>query len=216
MSMYFIQETIQKVYASDFVVSALPENYVYDGENHYQIIDLVYDGEVLTSSDLQEFGLSLDIQWNTDDFKNVTGEKIATITLKQINNNYIFLDNDDTEIPYPWTYETTRSFEITPSLLRVVANDFTKTAGTADPSFTSYVESGLVEGEIPKYSGSITRTPGETPGTYAITHGDLALADNPDGNFLANNYTMYFVPGVLLIQPAPSGGEGSEITPPHP
>lgn len=216
MNVYFIKENIKKLYASDFVVSALPENYVYDGEEHPQYIDIVYSptNDVLTSSDLTSYGLSLNVVWNTDDFKNVTGEKIATVTLKQINNNFIFLDENDTEILYPWVYKTTRSFEITPNILQIEADDYIKIMGTADPGLTFQIKSGLVEGEVPGYTGSITRAPGEAPGTYSITQGDLQLADNPDGNFLANNYTIYFVPGVLLIQPAPSGG--GEVTPPHP
>ena len=212
-SIYFIQEAIKKVYANDFNINYSPIDYVYDGEEHLQDteqdIKVVYipTVEILTSNDLANYGLSLNVSWNTDDFKNVTGDKIATITLKQINNNYLFLNSDDAEIPYPWVYETTRSFEIVPSTLQIEAEDCTKVMGTADPNLTFHIKSGLIEGEIPGYTGSITRAPGEAPGTYAITQGDLQLADNLDGNFLANNYTIYFVPGSLLISPAPIGGD---------
>lgn len=201
---YFIQEALNKVYADEFVINALLENYVYDGEEHKPTIDVVYMSteEVLTSSDLSYYGLSLSVEWNTDDFINVTGIKTATITFKQINNNFIFLDSEDKEIPYPWVYTNTRSFEITPRTLTVTATDTTKYQGQADPSFTASA-TGQVEGQTPGYSGHLSRDPGEAAGTYSITKGNLALADNPEGNFLADNYTMYFVPGSLLINPAP-------------
>ena len=215
-SIYFIQEAIKKVYADEFQINALPVDVVYDGQEHPQYIDVVYmsTGEVLTNSDLNNYGLSLNVSWNTDDFKNVTGTKTATITLKQINNNYIFLDADGVEISYPWIYTTTCSFEITPSILQLEAEDCTKIAGTADPNLTFHIKSGLVEGEVPGYSGHITRDPGETPGTYGITQGNLQLTDNPEGNFLASNYTMYFVSGSFLIQSAPTPGPDPDVPTP--
>ncbi len=62
-----------------------------------------------------------------------------------------------------------------------------KIYGTADPLLT-YCYSGNVPSEVPAFSGTLSRTPGQDVGTYALTLGTLALADN--GTFKASNYEL--------------------------
>ena len=102
---------------------------------------------------------------------------------------------------------------VNPASITVTADNQTKVAGTADPTLTSK-HSPAVGNEIPGWSGRITRDSGEAVGSYAITQGNLALADGSSG-FLAENYTLTFVPGTLTITPAPvtPGGGGDTPTP---
>lgn len=74
--------------------------------------------------------------------------------------------------------------------LTVIPNDsIQKEEGDEDPVLT-YSYKGNVEGEIPGFTGTLSRDPGEEMGQYTIHRGTLELADN--GSFLASNYVIYF------------------------
>jgi len=84
------------------------------------------------------------------------------------------------------------TFSIVARLLQVAANNAVKTYGQPDPVFT-FTASGFAPGDdISIITGSLSRVPGETVGSYAITQGTLA----------ATGYTIQFTPGVLTIDPA--------------
>jgi hypothetical protein len=97
---------------------------------------------------------------------------------------------------------------ITARPVTVTADDKTKVLGASDPAFTYQVTSGsLVAGD--SFTGSLTRDPGESIGSYAITQGTLALS---------SNYNLAFVPGTLKIMYAASGpcggGAGHQVLQP--
>ena len=98
----------------------------------------------------------------------------------------------------------TREYDITPATIIVTANSLSKTQGQADPALTSTYE-GNVAGEIPGWTGYISRAAGEAPGTYPIGQNTLQLADGENG-FLANNYTLEFRGATFTINPLPGGG----------
>lgn len=50
-------------------------------------------------------------------------------------------------------------------------------------------------------------------GTYTISRGSLQLADNPDGNFLAQNYNLVVNEGTFTIVAAPVTPDGGGDTP---
>ena len=82
--------------------------------------------------------------------------------------------------------------------MTVTADNKSKDYGEANPSLTkSY--SGNVSGETPAFTGLLTTsaTTNSDAGTYDITKGTLALANNDP--FLASNYTMSFTKGTLTI-----------------
>ena len=82
------------------------------------------------------------------------------------------------------------SASITPATLTVTPDgSLHKTYGEADPALT-YTYSGAASGETPAFRGKLARTEGENAGRYAITSGDLALADGE--GFKAGNYTLAF------------------------
>src|SRR5262249_5856707 len=84
---------------------------------------------------------------------------------------------------------------ITPRPLTVTADNQSKVELTPDPVFTWQVTAGNVGfGDLP--SGALTRTPGDTVGTYPITQGTFTFG---------SNYALTFVNGELAIQPRPTG-----------
>lgn len=104
---------------------------------------------------------------------------------------------------------------VTKATITVTADSLTKVEGEDDPELTSKF-SGTKNGETPGWTGSVTREDGETPGDYEITRGTLALADNPDGKFEADNYKLKFVSGTLTITAADDGDDDTPVTPVDP
>ena len=144
-------------------------------------------------------GTDYDVTYSTDDRTNVTGAITVTITGK---GNY--------------TGTVTRTYQINPLTITVTPDDQTKYVGAADPALTSTYD-GFVSNQEAGWTGSLTREPGEAVGTYAITQGTLALADNPDGNFLAQNYRLVVNTATFTIVAAPvTPGDGGTTTPATP
>ncbi|WP_447637862.1 MBG domain-containing protein [Flavobacterium microcysteis] len=75
---------------------------------------------------------------------------------------------------------TAADFNITTTILYIVADAKSKVYGANDPTLT-YTVSGLVNGDTESIiTGNLTRTAGENIGTYAINHGTLAATGNYD------------------------------------
>jgi len=90
---------------------------------------------------------------------------------------------------YTLTSVADTTADITVRPVTVTADDASKTVDAADPELTYSVTSGsLVAGDA--FTGALTRTAGETAGTYPITKGTLALTAN---------YDLTFVPGTFTI-----------------
>lgn len=82
---------------------------------------------------------------------------------------------------------------ITPRDLTVTPNaGQSKKFGAADPTLHS-TNSGRVPGQIPDFSGALSRAEGEDVGQYDITLGTLALIDHFSSGFKASNYTLKMV-----------------------
>jgi len=107
------------------------------------------------------------------------GENVGTYAINQgtlaLNSNYT--------VTYVGADLTIGAKAIT-----VTAATKSKTYGDADPSLTYTFAPALVTGD--SFSGSLTRTPGENLGTYAINQGTLALN---------SNYTVTYVGADLTI-----------------
>ena len=82
------------------------------------------------------------------------------------------------------------NFTISPATITVTPTaDQSKVYGTADTALT-YKAVGAAESETAEFTGALGRETGENAGTYAITQGNLALADK--GTFKTSNYTLVF------------------------
>ena len=82
---------------------------------------------------------------------------------------------------------------ITPRDLTVTPNGGqSKKFGAEDPTLHS-TNSGRVPGQIPDFSGALSRAEGEDAGLYDITLGTLALIDHFSSGFKASNYTLKMV-----------------------
>lgn len=92
-------------------------------------------------------------------------------------------------------YSTTtlsNQIEINPIDLTVVPNvNQRKIYGDFDPELT-YNCSGSINGEVPAFSGKLTRVEGENVSSYLINQGTLSLIDNTQTKFLAKNYVLVY------------------------
>ncbi|MGE7165046.1 MBG domain-containing protein, partial [Pedobacter suwonensis] len=79
-------------------------------------------------------------------------------------------------------------FTITAKPITVTAAAKSKTYGDADPALTYTFAPALVTGD--SFSGSLTRTPGENVGTYAINQGTLALNSNYSLTYVGADLTI--------------------------
>ena len=90
-------------------------------------------------------------------------------------------------------HQTTTTANITPRDLIVTPNPGqSKKFGAEDPTLYS-TNSGRVTGQIPDFSGALSRAEGKDVGQYDITLGTLALIDHFSSGFKASNYTLKMV-----------------------
>ena len=147
--------------------------------------DCTYDGNPktpLSSLTLKDSGpvLALGLDYDVTYSDNVNaGIATATINLK---GNY--------------SGSLSKNFLISQKSLEVCAEIKSKSCGETDPELT-YTVKGAAGEDIPDFSGSLNREPGEDPGYYRITQNTLALVDN--GAFRATNYSMMFSESVFTI-----------------
>lgn len=86
---------------------------------------------------------------------------------------------------------------ITPAVITVTPDAGQgKIYGADDPTLT-YISAGAVNGETPAFSGGLVRDAGANAGSYAITGGNLALADG--SGFKADNYTLKLADEVVYF-----------------
>ncbi|KAI9550166.1 hypothetical protein GHT06_003538 [Daphnia sinensis] len=145
------------------------------------ITDRTYSGEFQTPKPIIKDGdkvlvEGVDYELTYSDNKDAG---TSTIVIKGIGN---------------YSGERTMSFEIKPADLLVSPDaGLSKVYGSLDPTL-SYTYSGNVAGEIPGFTGTLSRESGENAGLYEIDLGSLVLTNN-DG-FKIGNYILKIVPGV--------------------
>ena len=84
----------------------------------------------------------------------------------------------------------TGTLTIGPAVLHVSANPQTKKYGAPDPDFT-YTVGGYLNGDNNSiFTGSLSRTPGESVGSYPITIGDLSAGNNYTIDYTGSNLTI--------------------------
>ena len=172
----------------------------YDGQSHGVTVSGALEGDVISYAvDGEESNNAFtDVFYANDEDRENRTESSITVTAT--------VTRDGIEI---WSGDA--DVLITPASITVTANNQTKVQGTADPALTTRYTKA-VGNEVPGWAGSVTRDPGEAPGTYDITQGSLKLADGSNG-FLAGNYELTFVPGTLTITPAPVTPGGGDDGP---
>lgn len=78
---------------------------------------------------------------------------------------------------------------VTAKSIAVTANPNSKTYGDVDPQLTYAITSGSIAAGD-SFSGSLTRAPGESVGSYPITQGSLALSSNYVLSFTGATFTI--------------------------
>ncbi|MBE9603184.1 MBG domain-containing protein, partial [Pedobacter sp. MC2016-24] len=115
----------------------------------------------------------------TGSLTRLPGENVGTYVINQgtlaLNGNYTL------------TY-VGADLTIGAKTITVTAAAKSKTYGDADPALTYAIAPSLVTGD--SFSGSLTRSPDENVGTYAIKQGTLALS---------SNYTLTYIGADLTI-----------------
>ena len=152
---------------------------VYDGTTNSSITVGVKEGVLFGSDTLTITGTAV---YNSAD---VSEADTITFTPNAITTgNYRLADTQ---------VLTITGASITPRDLTVTPNaGQSKKFGAADPTLHS-TTSGKVSGQIPDYTGALSRAEGEAVGQYDITLGTLALIDQFSSGFKASNYTLEMV-----------------------
>ena len=150
---------------------------VYDGTTNSSITVGVKAGVLFGSDTLTITGTAV---YNS---ANVNEANTITFTPDAITGNYELVPG----------VLTITGASITPRDLTVTPNGGqNKKFGAADPTLHS-TNSGRVPGQIPDFSGALSRAEGEDVGQYDITLGTLALIDHLSSGFKASNYTLKMV-----------------------
>lgn len=150
---------------------------VYDGTTNSSITVGVKAGVLYGSDTLTITGTAV---YNS---ANVNEANTITFTPDAITGNYELVPG----------VLTITGASITPRDLTVTPNaGQSKKFGAADPTLHS-TNSGRVSGQIPDFTGALSRAEGEDVGQYDITLGTLALIDHFSSGFKASNYTLKMV-----------------------
>jgi uncharacterized repeat protein (TIGR02543 family) len=94
--------------------------------------------------------------------------------------------------------EVTQSFDVLPKQITVTAVAKTKQYGDNDPALTYSVSGTLVGSDT--FTGTISRTAGQTLGTYAINQNTLALSSNY--SLIYNSANLTITPRLITITAA--------------
>lgn len=174
-------------------------DYQYDGTDHYIDNFALYD---MDGNNVSDKVVTI-TRWQDQDGYNKSeitnaGTYTLIVELNLVGEGELYVDDE------PYSSPITRTLSITRATIRIIPINKSKASGTADPALT-YIYEGNVPGEIPGFSGFLTRAPGETTGNYAITRGTLSI-ENGTGGFLAENYSAIYETGTFTITPAPPAG----------
>ena len=150
---------------------------VYDGTTDSGITVSVKETSLCGSDTLAITGTAV---YNS---ANVNEAKTITFTPNAITGNYELVG----ELTIPDASITPRELIVTPN------DNQSKKFGAEDPTLHS-TTSGKVSGQIPDYTGALSRAEGEAVGQYDITLGTLALMDHYSSGFKASNYALKLNP----------------------
>ena len=149
----------------------------------------VYDGTATSSITV---GVKAGVLYGSDTL-TITGTAVYNSADVNEANTITFTPNAITTGNYTLAATeklTINNASITPRDLTVTPNaGQSKKFGAEDPTLHS-TNSGSVPGQIPDFSGALSRAEGENVGQYDITLGTLELIDHFSSGFKASNYTL--------------------------
>ena len=152
----------------------------------------VYDG---TTNSSIPVGVKVGVLYGADTL-SITGSAVYNSADVNEANTITFTPNAITTGNYRLADTqvlTITGASITPRDLTVTPNaGQSKKFGAVDPTLHS-TNSGRVPGQIPDFTGALSRAEGEDVGQYDITQGTLALMDHFSSGFKASNYTLKMV-----------------------
>ncbi|WP_137404778.1 MBG domain-containing protein [Echinicola rosea] len=114
---------------------------------------------------------------NGDDEGDLGGTLSISRTAGEDVGDYVITASGQISGNYTISY-VDGSFEISPAVLKVTANDHVRIYGVEDPVFT-YQATGFAHGDgYEVFTGKLDRSAGESVGSYAIGRGNLAAGEN--------------------------------------
>ena len=168
------------LHSSDLEQSGGSATKAYDGDvNNSSITVHVREGVLYGSDTLPITGTAVYNSADVADANQITFTPTAITT-----GNYTLAASEKLTIT---------PASITPRDLIVTPNaGQSKKFGAEDPTLHS-TNSGRVTGQIPDFSGALSRVEGKDVGQYDITLGSLALIDHFSSGFKASNYELKMV-----------------------
>ena len=164
---------------------------IYDGKLTADVTDKCYKLNGVTEG--HEVTLSFNkAEFDSADVKKATKVVLSGLKLTGKDAGKYLLDVDKLEI----------KGTVTPRPLTVTADKVVMTLGQKEPELTYTLSEELIAGN--KVVGSLTRTAGETVGTYAVTRGTLSFGDNYEVNFIDGSLTISNFNHAELKDPATS------------
>ncbi len=164
---------------------------VYDGkldaaltDKNYKLIGVAEGHEVMLSFEKAEF--------NSADVKSASKIAVSGLKLAGKDADKYALTVDKFEL----------KGTVTPRPLTVTADNLVMTLGQKEPTLTYKLSEELIEGN--KAVGALTRTAGDTTGTYAVTRGTLSFGDNYEVTFIDGSLTVSNFNHTQLKDPATS------------
>lgn len=146
-----------------------------------------YSSDTFTVSAIASSSLAVTFSSGSPGICVASGTNGSTISLLGVGTCVINANQSGNSI-YAAATQVTQTFSVTQRLITITASAATKYFGDSDPSFSYTITSGsLLSGDT--LTGSLSRSSGESPGTYAINIGTLS---NP-------NYSITFTSANLTI-----------------
>ncbi len=109
-------------------------------------------------------------------------------TATNVGTGYVITPGGLTSSNYAITF-VDGSLDITQKAITVTADaGQTKVYGDADPTYTYMLSSALESGD--SFSGALSRTSGESAGSYAILQGTLSAGSNYDLTFVSKDFSI--------------------------
>ncbi|PKQ60186.1 hypothetical protein BZG01_21220, partial [Labilibaculum manganireducens] len=146
----------------------------------------VYDGAVYSPFTVSYSGFA-----TGEDETDLSGTLVysgTATTATNVGTGYVITPGGLTSSNYAITF-VDGSLDITQKAITVTVDaGQTKVYGDADPTFTYTASSVLEAGD--SFSGALSRTSGESVGTYAISQGSLSAGLNYDLTFVSKDFSI--------------------------
>jgi len=140
---------------------------------------------------------------------DLTSSILATSDVDNMAAGNYTVSYDVTDAAGNAAITVTRDVVVAKKKIKVTANNVSKFVGSVDPALT-YSYTGTLVG-TDAFSCSVARVAGETPNSYLIDQGTLALNDNYEMEFATGVFTISAIPVVPTFTTPAGAGDGEVL-----